>query len=682
MIFHPAYLAVAVTTALAFSAPVAVAQTTDTTTSADIERILVTGEALNEPATVITDPRKPRQPLPAHDGADYLKTIPGFSVTRKGGADGDALFRGMAGSRLGILVDGENILGGCNSRMDAPTAYIYPELHNSLTVIKGPQSVQHGAGHSAATILFERKTERFDRPGYRLHASALGASFGRADQLADLQLGNQSGYILLNGSHSRADNYQDGDGNKVHSEYYRYSANAAVGWTPDDDTRLELSVTRSDGEAAYADRGMDGTKFLRDSVNLRFEKQNISSWLHEVKLHLFDNDVDHVMDDQKLRQPGMMGYANVTRDTRGGRLSADFIVTDNLSWLAGIDRQENSHGSRSAPPSGAYSDMITDADLRQQGLFTELTYQLAASDKIVAGYRLDQWKARDKRDTIKQGMMSVMPNPTADETRKDNLHSAFARYEYKLQQFPATVYAGIGHTARFPDYWELIAKEGQSSISGFDIKPEETTQLDIGTLYKTPDTEFSASAFYNKVHNFIVVDYSNMMKMNGFVQNVDATSYGAELGITHALTKHWKVDGTVAYVRGENTTDNTPLPQLSPLEIRTGLSYTADNWSVGSLIRVVDRQNRYDLDKGNIVGKDLGASSGFAIYSLNASWKPTENLLFSAGVDNLFDKTYAEFVSRASGNGMGGGIPGFIQTERVNEPGRTFWLKLQLTLDK
>lgn len=647
---------------------------------AEIERILVVGEALNEPAVVLTDPRKPRQPLPAHDGADYLKTIPGFSVTRKGGADGDALFRGMAGSRLGILVDGENILGGCNSRMDAPTAYIYPELHNSLTVIKGPQSVQHGAGHSAATILFERKIERFEQAGYRLHASALGASYGRTDQLVDLQLGNTHGYILLNGSHSRADNYQDGSGNKVHSEYYRYSVNAAVGWTPDDDTRLELSFTRSDGEAAYADRGMDGTKFLRDSVNLRFEKQNITSWLHEVKLHLFDNDVDHVMDDQGLRQPGMMGYANVTRQTKGGRLSFDFTVTDKLSWLAGFDRQENSHGSRSAPPSGVYNAMITDADIRQQGLFTELTYQLNPSDKLVGGYRIDSWKAQDLRPTIKKGMMSVL-NPTAEQTRKDNLHSAFARYEHKLEHLPATVYAGLGRTERFPDYWELIAKEGQHSISSFDIKPEETTQLDIGTLYKQSGTELSASAFYNEVDNFIVVDYRNMMKMNGFVQNVDARSYGAEFAVAQQLTAHWKADASVAYVRGKNTTENAPLPQLSPLEIRAGLSYAADNWSVGSLVRVVDRQNRYHINTGNIVGKDLGPAAGFAVYSLNASWRATDSILFSAGVDNLFDKTYAEFVSRASGNGMGGGIPGFIQTERVNEPGRTIWLKVQFTLD-
>ena len=54
----------------------------------------VTAPLPREPLVTVTDPKAPRQPLPAHDGADYLKTIPGFSVIRKGGTDGDPVLRG------------------------------------------------------------------------------------------------------------------------------------------------------------------------------------------------------------------------------------------------------------------------------------------------------------------------------------------------------------------------------------------------------------------------------------------------------------------------------------------------------------------------------------------------------------------------------------------------------------
>jgi iron complex outermembrane receptor protein len=172
-----------------------------------------------------------------------------------------------------------------------------------------------------------------------------------------------------------------------------------------------------------------------------------------------------------------------------------------------------------------------------------------------------------------------------------------------------------------------------------------------------------------------------MMKSNGFVRNIDASSYGAELGVQQKFSHHWQSNVTVAYTRGDNDTDGTALPQISPLEIKLGLSYAQDNWSVGSLVRIVGAQSYFDRDKGNIVGKDLGSTPGFAVVSFNGSWRPVASLLLTAGVDNLLDRTYAEFVSRAAGNGMGGGIPGYVQTLRVNEPGRTAWLKAQWNWD-
>ena len=46
-----------------------------------LESVVVTAPTTEAPLTVTTDPKAPRQPLPAHDGADMLKSIPGFSVS-------------------------------------------------------------------------------------------------------------------------------------------------------------------------------------------------------------------------------------------------------------------------------------------------------------------------------------------------------------------------------------------------------------------------------------------------------------------------------------------------------------------------------------------------------------------------------------------------------------------------
>ena len=170
----PVALGLAVAASLAHAAPAEEARTLDT--------MVVTAAAPSSPLHWVTDPRLPRQPVPASDGADYLKTVPGFSAIRNGGTNGDPVLRGMFGSRLNILSNDGNLIGACPSRMDNPLSYIAPESFDRLTIIKGPQSVRWGVGASAGTIRFERDTPRFEEPGLRADASGLVGSRNRNDR--------------------------------------------------------------------------------------------------------------------------------------------------------------------------------------------------------------------------------------------------------------------------------------------------------------------------------------------------------------------------------------------------------------------------------------------------------------------------------------------------------------------
>jgi iron complex outermembrane receptor protein len=225
--------------------------------------VVVTAPSTSSPLVVETDPKAPRQPIPAHDGADYLKTIPGFTVVRKGGTDGDPVLRGMAGSRLGILLDGQQILGGCGGRMDPPTAYVFPAAYDRITVLKGPETVQYAAGTSAGTVLFERNMTRAAQPAVAMSGSFTAGAFGRHDEMVDVRAAIPSFYLQGSATRSHTDDYRDGSGLAVHSFYTRWSGNAAFGWTPNSDTRLELSIAKSNGQAAYADRSVDRSEERR-----------------------------------------------------------------------------------------------------------------------------------------------------------------------------------------------------------------------------------------------------------------------------------------------------------------------------------------------------------------------------------------------------------------------------------
>ena len=86
-------------------------------------------------------------------------------------------------------------------------------------------------------------------------------------------------YTRITANHSHAQDYKDGDGNKVPSRWDKWNADLALGFTPDADTLYELTAGTGDGNARYAGRGMDGSQFKRESVGLRFEKRNLGGVL-------------------------------------------------------------------------------------------------------------------------------------------------------------------------------------------------------------------------------------------------------------------------------------------------------------------------------------------------------------------------------------------------------------------
>ena len=676
---------------LAFAMSVMVLPLAATANPTVLSPTVVTASPMAEPLTVVTDPRAPRQPIPAQDGADILKTIPGFSVIRKGGTDGDPVFRGMAGSRLNILLDGEHILGGCGGRMDPPTAYVFPESFDRMTILKGPQTVLHGPGNSAGTVLFDRDRARVSEPTAQAQLSSTAGSFGRFDLFGEAGFATPDFYVRGIATRTRASDYEDGDGNDVHSAYKRWSGTLALGWTPDDDTVLELTYARSDGEAAYADRMMDGTKFDRENVGLRFEKHNLSPVVERVSAQIYYNYVDHVMDNFSLRTPPMnlaqQRLNNPDRKTWGGRVATDLRATENTLFKLGFDAQNNDHTLRNGAGANALAQYkaaprVTDATFRQHGVFGEVHHDRGEQDRIIAGLRLDRWKASDKRaaSTVVNGS----PLVSAGASRSDTLTSGFARWERDLLAKPATVYAGIGRVERFPDYWELISasKQSETTNSAFRTKPERTTQIDVGLNYDDGTISTAFSAFYAHIDDFILTDSFDTGARFGkignpnLVRNIKARTMGLEAGVGWRFAANWQADATLAYVRGKNRSDGTALAQIPPLEARIGLNWNNGIWSAGALWRGVAAQNRVDQGKGNIAGQDVGKSSGFGVLSVNGGYRAGERVQLTAGIDNLFDRKYAEHLSRG-----GFDVPGILADTRVNEPGRTLWAKAVISFD-
>lgn len=657
--------------------------------AAQLAPIVVTAQLNNDANGLIihADPKQPIQPVPATDGADYLQSIAGFNSIKSGGTNGDVTFRGMFGSRIKILTDGTENLGACPARMDAPTSYIQPESFDRISVVKGPQTVQYANTGSAATVIFERqKPTLTDDKNYQGQASVLVGSFGRLDHNIEAAVGDSKKYMRINANRSESNSYEDGDGNKVPSSWERWNTDLALGWTPDEDTWVELTGGKADGEAEYAGRTMDGSQFARESLGLRVEKKNLSPVIKKLEGQVNYSYNDHIMDNFSLRTPPMTHDMNthqmvsnpmamqVTRRTLNSRLAMT-SEWDKLSLITGVDSQLNKHGGSMSSPTMPSMNVAFREDMRFQsyGAFGEMTYQFNDAYKLVTGARIDQVKI----DALK-----------LNDQRKETLPSAFIRLENQYPEHNAKSYIGLGYVERVPDYWELFStahgNTGMSKPTFNDLNTEKTLQLDLGYQYQHDALSVWTSAYAGLINDFILLSYHNHPKagMGGHdhgssfsagAKNVDATIAGAEAGIGYQFTDAIQADLSAMYAWGENTDTHKPLPQIAPLEGRLNLRYVQDKYSLGLLWRAVAKQDRISLNQGNIVGYDTGESKSFTTLALNASYNIQKDLNLAVGVDNVLDKTYTEHLNK-----LGVGADGQVGTQQFNNTGRNYWARISM----
>ena len=618
-----------------------------------LPEIVVTGYRSESPLTIVTDPRKPRQPIPAADGGGYLKSIPGFSVVRKGGIGGDPMMRGMGGSRMVMQMDGMSMAGGCPNRMDPTATYAFPETYSRIIVNKGPQSVRYGAS-IAGSVIFERETERFEKPGVRGNISLMGASNHRFDEIVDVTAGGKEGYARFIQTRNYSQDYKDGDGNRIHSGYGRHSLSGIIGLTPDRDTLFEVAYDSSRGWGKFAHGMMDGSKFARDSWAVKFERAHMSPVVEKLTLNFNHADIDHLMDNYTYRR-GMMG-TDVKRRQYSVRAVADLKFSPRTTGAVGIELAQQEHAFARAMKNMPRAPFSTDMTIKNLGMFFEYSREMKERDRLKAGLR---WDRTTDHYHPYRGWQSG--------TTTDNMMSGFIRWEHTAKSQPLTFYIGLGHAERPADYWEAYHTWNVHHNLSTRPKKERNTQLDLGWVYGGEKNSGSLSLFYSHVQDFILRRPANDYA------NVNARLYGFEADYTHSFSDAFSMNAALAYTRGDDRTNDAPLPQIAPLEANLTAKYARGKTEANAVWRLVARQNRFHKGYGSVTGTDSGAAGGFGILSLSLAYRPDTNITFSLGVDNLFNKTYSEFVNHTELADVAGFAP--PSKAHINEPGRTVWFK-------
>ncbi|WP_300926663.1 TonB-dependent receptor domain-containing protein, partial [Helicobacter rodentium] len=554
--------------------------------------------------------------LNSGDIANSFLQIPGFSVAKKGGGGTEVFYRSQGAGRLPIFVNGSNLNGGCGGRMDTTLTYVFPQNYNSVTLIKGPQDVRYGT-MSAGGILFDRETLRLKNTNFNFSADGLVGSFNRLDFNTYLSIGNELGSLQGIYSDYSRDDYKDGAGQRVHSEYQRRSGTIVGTLTPTETSALELSADIGRGEAAYADRAMDARTFDRESYQLRFQNYFDKDLLD---LRAYYNSIDHIMDNYSLTNGkpkigNLYSLSNPKRTNSGVKAEYQKVLETAKLYFGG-DYDKDKHKTRAS--TGQTTRDGAEAALRTNyqpnytfdsyGIYAQGEWYMGAESGVFAGIREDYVETTAHR---------------LDKERKQYATSAFARYEHYLRD--STLYAGLGIADRIPDFWEV------SKVDGMNLSKETNTQLDIGLSHQKEGLSVNMSGFVSYVQDYILLDYTKPQTRSF---NTNAFLSGAEAEASYEFMPNLFAEAMVSYTYGENTKENKPLAQVAPLSSRIALKYDDQKMFLKCEWYANAKQTRSDEGYGNVIGKDFGDSSGFGILNLYAGLRYQEWQVLM-GLENL-----------------------------------------------
>ena len=646
----------------------------------------------------------------AIDGGDLLQNINGVNTIRRGGHGLDAVIRGQSDQRLTTLLDGAMVYGACSSKMDPASTYVNIENYDTITVIKGAQSVMFGAGGSGGVVSFDRVTEPLpfvtkNKGGgaYQPNKYKFGQTFDSNSEamttIGDVQIGlGDKTFVRFNGSYSDANDYETGTGIKPKTGFRTHDYAIVYGWRTDNNSKVEFVYDNNSQEnIEFAGLLMDIVYSYTDIYNFKYHSAVPMLGLDTLNFELYQSDMDHLMDNYTARSTSERGSemkmkTPAASDTYGGRL----IGTLGKDMRVGIDYEKNRRDAEQNMMISGTNYHLTylwpGVEIEKLGLFMEKDKNISPSGILTYGLRYDMIEADATMAADDPGSdhaLQVTANSlfttyygvNASKRDFDNL-SGFIRYSKSLDN-DSRYYYSFSRSAGSPDATELFntktsmamaAKYQRRHIGNPTIKTEKHNAFEFGYKGNIYNIDLDGSVYMNNVSDYITpyrVSTNSDETLDSdtndtrLYKNINARLWGYELSLKKALSPNFAAILNLNYTRGDDRTQNRPLAQITPLTGNFTLDYTTTTTNYGLRVRFADTQDNVDT---RVI--DVGKTPGYTVYDVYVGFEPTPDVRLAIGMSNITDKRYATHLNVANQIDS--------TAARVDEAGRSIWGSLIL----
>jgi hemoglobin/transferrin/lactoferrin receptor protein len=269
---------------------------------------------------------------------------------------------------------------------------------------------------------------------------------------------------------------------------------------------------------------------------------------------------------------------------------------------------------------------------------------------LTPGLRYDQTRLKPDVDALAQQVLTIINRPAVDKEFSHVSPKLGGQWRFNEE---LSLFGQIASGFRAPNYNEVNGAFRNSaqiyaSSPNPDLKAETSLGVEIGLRANVGNVRAQLTAYDNRYKDFIdnvrlnCPSDPNCVRVGGtpyttyMYRNLsNVRIYGAESRASWAFARNWRVDGAIAYARGENTDTGVAINTVEPLRASFGLAYDVGQWGGEWRLRVAKGKNRVD-DSGGAWFR----TPGYGINDLAAWFRPTANTRFVVAVNNVFDQKY------------------------------------------
>ncbi len=644
------------------------------------------------------------------DAASLFKDVLGVALEQRGNGQNDTI---LLGRRLG-----QNNLRGsywfpARQDLDTLLSKIDSSLVDEIIAIRGPYSTLYGPGlafYDLHLLKAPRSEEGFQSFGSTsLDYETNGERFyGRQSVWGgDSDWGFRVGY-----GHRTGNDYETADDRLMPASEKSRFLDIALGADLTTNSHVDFTYLRLDQtDVEYPGQVFDLNFLVTDAYELTYTLEDqplydlltVEGWYNQTRFA-----GDNLRPSKRRQIPqldtGFPGGLRSTTDadamSTGYRAAALWGDQAGEHLTAGADlrflkqglNEFNQFGNGPPLPS-----RIPRSHSINPGLFLEGSLPVTDQLTVRSGVRTD-WVSMNAETSPARELLLV-----GEFDQHFVLWSAFFTADYQVDRH-WTITSAFGHSMRPPTMTEMyalgpfVAALPQFAFTRLygnpELNSERMWQTDLSLSGKFEKTQLGVTGFHSWVNDYITLDLLNPPDgvIFGYANADLATLAGVEAFVQYDVNSCLTAYGTGSFVEGRNQRRRSvraivrdsplvgalignsapdrpipkeePLPAIPPLESRLGLILhqpcPEPVWSVEFAARVVDNQDR--------VARSLREepTPGFTTYEIRGYWRPSDQIVLTAGVENLTNKLYKEHLDT------------HIFAE-VFQPGVTFYFGTEVT---